>query len=55
MLGEQILLMKFVKLCYFLLHFLCLARHELEAGQVARPMFLGLVVAKLSYKKDYSG
>jgi hypothetical protein len=47
--------MKFVKFCYFLLHFLRLARHELETRQVARSMFLRLVVAKLGYRKDYSG
>jgi hypothetical protein len=47
--------MKLVKLCYFLLHFLRLAKHELETRQVARSMFVSLVVTKLSYRKDYSG
>jgi hypothetical protein len=54
-LTKQILLMKFMKLCYFLLYFLCLTRHELQRRQVARSMFFGLIVTKLSYRKDYSG
>jgi hypothetical protein len=44
--------MQFVQLCYLLLQFLCLTRHQLEAGQVARSVFFSLVVTKLSCSKD---
>ena len=48
------ILMKFVQLRYFLLHFLCLVRYELEAGQVPWSMFITLVITQFSYKQDYT-
>lgn len=47
--------MKFMKLCYFLLHFFCLPRHELETGQVSRSMLFNMVITKFSCKRDYNG
>jgi len=48
------ILMQFVQLRYFLLHFFCLVRYELKAGQVPRAMFITLVVTQFSYKQDYN-